>query len=187
MEKIIEVDYYNIPKHMQKIPGDVFQQNIDKTNENRLVCTLSDGLGSGVKANVLATLTATMAQKFIINNLDVKTAANIIRTTLPGCSVRKISYSTFTTVDIDSITEYAKIIEFDNPPYILLRNGKIINTKKRTIELEKQKNITRNSLMYSEFNVKFGDRLIFFSDGVTQSGMGSKILPLGWRIDGVKN
>ena len=186
MEKIIEVDYYNVPKHLQKIPGDVFQQNIVRNDESRLVCTLSDGLGSGVKANVLATLTATMAQKFIINDFDVRDAANIIRDTLPTCSVRKISYSTFTTVDIDSAKGIVKIIEFDNPSYLLIRNNKILDTNKTLIELKKQKNITRNSLKYSEFEIKFGDRLVFFSDGVTQSGMGTKRLPLGWRINGVK-
>ncbi len=186
MEKIVEVDFCNVPKHLQKISGDVFQKNIASDNENKVVCTLSDGLGSGVKANVLATLTATMAQQFIMNNMDVRIAANIIRSTLPICSIRKISYSTFTTVNIDSAIELAKVIEFDNPPYFLVRNGKMLNIKKKLVKLEKQKNITRNSLMYSEFKVEFGDRIILFSDGVTQSGMGTKRLPLGWRLEGVK-
>jgi len=187
MEKIVEVDFCNVPKHLQKISGDVFQKNIAPDNEGKVICTLSDGLGSGVKANVLATLTTTMAQQFIMNNMDVKTAANIIRSTLPICSVRKISYSTFTTVNIDSGIELAKIIEFDNPPYLLIRNGMIMDVKKKRIELKKQKNITRNSLMYSKFRMQFGDRIVLFSDGVTQSGMGTKRLPLGWRLEGVKN
>ncbi len=186
MEKIVEIDYHNVPKHSQKIAGDVFLQNVDPCNENRYVCTLSDGLGSGVKANVLATLTATMSQEFMVNKVDVRKAANIIRETLPVCSVRKISYSTFTTVDVDSSIEKVRIIEFDNPPYILIRKNKIVNVGKRILDLKKQKNIARNSLMYSEFDIQLGDRIVLFSDGVSQSGMGTKHLPLGWRLKGVE-
>lgn len=186
MEKIVEVDFCNVSKHLQKIAGDVFQQNVSPNDENRLVCTLSDGLGSGVKANVLAMLTAAMAQKFIMNNMDVKLAANIIRSTLPVCSIRKISYSTFTTIDVDSNIKTTKVIEFDNPPYLLVRKGNILKVNKKAIDLEKQQNVMRNSLLYSEFKMELGDRVILFSDGVTQSGMGTKKLPLGWRIGGVK-
>lgn len=187
MEKIVEIDYCNVPKHDQKISGDVFLQNVDPSNDSRYVCTLSDGLGSGVKANVLAMLTATMAQKFIIDKMDVTKAANTIRETLPICSVRKISYSTFTTVDVDSSRQKAVIVEFDNPPYILIRNGKDIEVRKKVLDLKRQKNIKRNSLMYSEINIGLGDRIVLFSDGVTQSGMGTKRLPLGWRLKGVES
>ena len=95
----IDVDYAQIFKHGQKIGGDVFllSRNPEK---NQIVSTLSDGLGSGVKANVLASLTAHMAHKLSFSPIDLNHSAKIIMDTLPVCKERKISYSTFTIADI---------------------------------------------------------------------------------------
>ena len=75
---------------------------------------LSDGMGHGVKANILATLTATMALNFTREHKDFNTIAEIIMNTLPVCSVRKISYSTFTIIDIE-MDGKVSILEYDNP------------------------------------------------------------------------
>ena len=57
---------------------------------------LSDGLGSGVKANILATLTAQMLSIMIARNMDIQTAVKAVADTLPICSVRNLAYATFT-------------------------------------------------------------------------------------------
>ena len=86
----IDVDYAQIYKHGQRIGGDVFllSRNPDS---NQIVCTLSDGLGSGVKANVLASLTAHMAHKLSFSPISLSHSAEIIMNTLPVCKERKIS------------------------------------------------------------------------------------------------
>src|SRR5579884_2862432 len=119
MESFIEVDSYQRAKDGQLISGDIFLSEKVKP-EGRIVSVLSDGLGSGVKASVLATMTATMALKFTASAMDIRTSAEIIMDTLPICSVRKVSYSTFTIVDIASDGR-TRIIEHGNPPCLLIR------------------------------------------------------------------
>ncbi len=85
----------------ERICGDVFLYRYIK-EEDRVIAVLSDGMGHGVKANILATLTATMALNFTREHKEVDRIAEIIMNTLPVCSERKISYSTFTIVDIES-------------------------------------------------------------------------------------
>ncbi len=87
---------------------------------NRVISVLSDGMGSGVKANILATLTATMALNFTREHKEVDRIAEIIMNTLPVCSERKISYSTFTIVDIES-SGRVNILEYDNPSTVYLK------------------------------------------------------------------
>jgi serine phosphatase RsbU (regulator of sigma subunit) len=118
-ESFIEVDSCQRAKSGQLISGDVFLSQTVK-QEGRIVTVLSDGLGSGVKASVLASMTATMALKFAVSAMDIRRSAEIIMDTLPICSVRKISYSTFTVVDMASTGE-TRIIEHGNPPFLLIR------------------------------------------------------------------
>jgi len=179
----VEVDYHQGYKYKQSVNGDVFHQHKVK-EDNRIITVLSDGLGSGIKANVLATLTSTMAVNFISNSRDITKTAEVIMKTLPVCKVRKISYSTFTIIDIDN-NGLVKIIEYDNPPYILVRDNKIIEIQKQVRKLNYNKH-KENILYYSEFTAQLGDRIVFFSDGVSQSGMGMKNSPLGWGQENVK-
>ncbi|MCB5296226.1 MAG: stage II sporulation protein E, partial [Candidatus Cloacimonetes bacterium] len=92
----LEVDHHQICKHGYYSCGDSFYSI--KT-ENGIICVLADGLGSGIKASVLSTLTTTMAAEFMMSNIDIKRAAEIILETLPVCSYRQIGYSTFTIIE----------------------------------------------------------------------------------------
>ncbi|GAB1482499.1 hypothetical protein MASR2M78_13150 [Treponema sp.] len=122
-ETFIELGYYQMKKSGQGAEGDVFLSR--KTEDGRILSVLSDGLGSGIKAGVLATLTATMALKFIAEDIPICRAASIIMKTLPVCKERKISYATFTIVDINTSNEL-RIIEYDNPPYLLIREDTLV-------------------------------------------------------------
>ena len=171
----IEVDHFQTAKHGQLVSGDVFVcQKIKE--EDRVIAVLSDGLGSGIKASVLANLTATMALKYTSSFMDIKRSAETIMNTLPICSVRKISYSTFTIVDLHGSGE-VRIIEYDNPPFLPVRDGREEAVESTTIALEAWQD---RNLRYSRFHVHSGDRIVFFSDGVTQAGMGEYRTPLGW-------
>ncbi|MDR3675953.1 MAG: SpoIIE family protein phosphatase [Acidobacteriota bacterium] len=177
----IEVDYCQSAKNGQIASGDIFLSRKFK-EENRTIAVLSDGLGSGVKANVLATLTATMALKYTSSFIDIKRTAEIIMDTLPICSVRKISYSTFTIVDMDTLGN-TRIIEHENPPFIIIRDGKIFPVEKSNIHLKKWQ---ERRISFAQFQARLGDRIVFFSDGVSQAGMGEFRTPLGWGMRNVE-
>jgi hypothetical protein len=114
--------------------------------------------------------------------MDIRRSAEIIMDTLPICSVRKISYSTFTIVDMAGTGE-TRIIEHGNPPYLIIRQGGKIPIQKTEIRpVRWQDRVIR----FSTFSLKREDRIIFFSDGVTQAGMGDFSTPLGWGIDNVE-
>jgi hypothetical protein len=184
----IEVEHFQLRKYSQNAAGDIFlsQKN---PSDGRVITALSDGLGSGIKAGVLATLTATMATKFISFNIPIMRASEIIMNTLPVCSERGISYATFTLIDI-SPDAGVKIMEYDNPPYTLIRKEAIIEPDKEKISFERQNKSTGpkngTNVFYSRFTALPGDRLIFFSDGVSQAGMGTKPHPFGWTTESAR-
>ncbi len=184
----IDVDYAQIYKHGQKIGGDVFllSRNPDS---NQIVSTLSDGLGSGVKANVLASLTAHMAHRLSFSPIDLSHSAEIIMNTLPVCKERKISYSTFTIADIrygeDMENIAVNLVEYDNPPSLRFSGAEPVTWTRSRTELQREGAFKKEVIAHSMFHLEVGDRLIMFSDGVTQSGLGSS-MPLGWRQDGVR-
>jgi hypothetical protein len=180
-ESFIEVDFCQRAKHGQMISGDVFLTEKVK-QEGRIVSVLSDGLGSGVKASVLATMTATMALKFAASAMDIQSSAEVIMDTLPICSVRKISYSTFTVVDM-AITGETRIIEHGNPPFLLIRPNSKFNIEKTELRPTRWKDRVIN---FSSFDVQREDRIVFFSDGISQAGMGEFRTPLGWGLQNVE-
>lgn len=178
----IEVDCQQKNHEGERICGDVFLSGKVR-EEGRIVMVLSDGMGHGVKASVLATLTATMALNFTKEHREPEKTAEIIMNTLPECSERKMNYSTFTVIDMDyegNIT----ILEYDNPESILIRDRQIVELKRKIITLESEKNKGKK-LRICSFKGKKGDRIIFLSDGVAQSGLGTPKFPFGWGVDNV--
>ena len=179
-ESFIDVDFCRQAKAGQVVAGDVFLSRKIK-EEGRIISVLSDGLGSGVKAGVLANLTATMALRYTSAFVDVRRSAKTIMDTLPVCEKRKISYSTFTIVDLDEDGK-TRVIEHGNPPLLLLRGQSPVPIERASLTLETWKD---RVIQYSEFDTQLGDRIVFFSDGVSQSGLGRVGLPLGWGQDRV--
>ncbi len=176
----VEVDFYRQSKASQPVAGDVFvSQRV--TGEDRTLCVLADGLGSGIKANVLATLTATMAMKYMSSDIDLFRAAEIIMKTLPVCKERKIGYSTFTIFDIrhDGTVD---VVEFDNPPYVLIRGRHRVAIDKQAFTVNPGE-LGPRTLWHSRFRAEPNDRIVIVSDGVTQSGIGTSAMPLGWTDD----
>jgi hypothetical protein len=181
-ESFIDVDFCQQAKHGQVVTGDVFLSRKIKA-EGRVISVLSDGLGSGVKAGVLANLTATMALRYTTAFVDVRRSAKTIMDTLPVCEKRKISYSTFTIVDLDEDGK-TRVIEHGNPPLTLFRGQSPIPIERASLTLETWKD---RVIHYSEFDTQLGDRIVFYSDGVSQSGLGRIGLPLGWGSACVTN
>lgn len=176
----IDIDCSQLKKYNQNAYGDYF---ISKRypDEGRLIAVLSDGLGSGIKANILSCMTATMLLKFVEGEVNIKKAAEIIMNSLPVCKIRKISYSTFSAIDCDDDGQ-VKIVEEGNPDFVWIRGSEVLHPEYQEVVSKKFSN--RKMKTY-RFKVERGDRLIFCSDGVTQSGLGSPKLPLGLRREGL--
>ncbi len=179
----IDIDCSQMKKYNQNAFGDYFVSK-RYPDESRLVAVLSDGLGSGIKANILSCMTATMLSQFISNDqIPLKQAAEIIMNSLPVCKVRHISYSTFSAIDCYDDGN-ARIVEEGNPDFVWIRDGEIMKPKFETIQSKTFKN--RKMKVY-KLKFKLGDRVIFCSDGVTQSGLGGGRLKLGLRREGLIN
>ena len=175
----LEVDFAQICKEGELICGDSFLSR--KIHEqNRVLSVLSDGLGSGVKANVLSSMTTAMALRFVASNMEFLHSAEVMMEALPVCRVRRISYATFTVVD-SVLHGWTRIIEMDNPGFLLVRDGAVVPVEKRPMSSPLW---SRRTIYLSEIFTRPEDRLVLFSDGVTQAGMGSRSHPLGWRESG---
>lgn len=181
-EIFIEVDCFKKNKAGNIVCGDSFMSQ-RLQDEDRIISVLSDGLGSGIKASVLSTMTATMAMNYTAMNESILQTALSIINTLPQDMVRKISYSTFCIFDIDCFGN-TKVIEYESPAVCLFRRGTFIEIPKKKIPVERE-DLENTFLWVSEFKLEKEDRLICFSDGVSQSGMGTANMPFGWD-QGVK-
>ena len=177
----IDIDCSQMKKYNQNAYGDYFVSK-RYPDEAMLIAVLSDGLGSGIKANILSCMTATMLLRFIEGGqIPIRKAAEIIMNSLPVCQIRKISYSTFSAIKVDDDGN-AKIVEEGNPEFVWIRDNEVIQPDYDTIPSKTFKN--RKMRVY-KINLKLGDRLIFCSDGVTQAGLGGGRLKLGLRREGL--
>ena len=166
----------SLNKKKEKICGDYYTVITDPESE-QTVLVLSDGLGSGVKANILATLTAKMLSIMIAKKMDIRTAVKAVADTLPVCSVRNLAYATFTVLVAEG--NEICLLQYDNPDAILLRDGKSMDYY-RDILMFGEKEVHQ-----SYFQFKEGDMLILMSDGVTNAGMG-KTTYGGWGREEVE-
>lgn len=146
-------------------------------NENSMTMVLADGLGSGVKANILSTLTSKIICTMMANGMPIEECVDTIVKTLPVCSVRKVAYSTFTIIRITN-NSVAEIIQFDNPNVILLRGGKSVEYPiiSRVIE--------GKTILESKIPLQLHDVFIAMSDGAIYAGVG-KSMNFGWQRENI--
>lgn len=157
--------------------GDVFISRRIK-EDGRTLLVMSDGIGHGIKANVLATLTASMAINYATFHTKPEISARIIMRALPKSSDGLENYATFTLIEIEGDGK-VNIINYDNPKTIILRGNRILNPNEYYVEIQGLENAGK-VLRCREFVARKEDRIIFVSDGVTQSGLGFKKQPMGW-------
>ena len=178
----IDIDCSQKRKYNQNAYGD-FLKSERFTDMNRLVAVLSDGLGSGIKADILACMTSTMLLKFLKENADIEKSCEIIMNSLPVCKVRGISYSTFSAIDCYDDGK-AIIVEEGNPDFIWIRDGEVLKPECTIIE---SKNFKNRKMRVYDIKLELNDRIIFCSDGATQVAMGTKTYPLGLEREGLIN
>jgi hypothetical protein len=168
----IDIDSAQYKKYNQNAYGDYF---LSTRTADRVIAVLSDGLGSGIKANILSCMTSVMLLKFIERGADIHNACEIVMNSLPICKVRKISYATFSAIDCNEDGR-ADIVEEGNPQFLWIRDGAVLNPACRVLASVAFPD--RKMHIYS-IRLALGDRLIFCSDGVTQAGLGSPAAKLG--------
>ena len=164
----IDIAWKSLNKYGEELCGDKVEI-IHAPDSDILV--LSDGLGSGVKANILASLTSKIIITMLNEGLSVDEAVDTIAHTLPICKVRQIAYSTFTILQLFHDGR-AYLVEFDNPACIFIRNGKLMEVPYELRE------IAGKTVRESKFDVNLGDMFALVSDGVVFAGVGA-ILNLG--------
>ena len=146
-------------------------------NEDSSVIVLADGLGSGVKASILSTLTSKIISTMLAEGIKLEECVSTIAATLPICSVRGIAYSTFTIIHLIG-NETVDIIQYDNPNVIFVRDGEIYDYPKREITIC-DKNVLKSTVKLQE-----GDVLIAMSDGCPHAGIGREY-NFGWKWEDI--
>ncbi len=180
----IEIDFAQKQPSGQIVCGDVFISKLIK-EDGRTILVLSDGVGHGVRANVLATMTATMALNYTALYKRPEAAAKIIMEALPQDSGGVKTYATFTIIELES-DGMVRIVNYDNPKSIIIRNGdSYVPTKEYLLKIIGTENIGK-VLRCREFKAMKEDRIVFMSDGITQSGMESEKMKMGWGQENVE-
>ncbi len=165
-------------RQLQKYGEELCGDNVAvRRHPHSVTLALCDGLGSGVKANILATLTTQIATRMLEDNLPLGEVVQTLSETLPVCAVRKVAYSTFAIAQFYS-QGTARVVEFDSPPPILLR-GRAVHA----VEYEARK-IDSKTIQEAVLELEDGDWVVFVSDGVLNAGIGG-VYPLGWGWDQV--
>ena len=174
MKFFIETSWASLNHFGEELCGDKVE--IVK-RDNGILLVLSDGLGSGVKANILASLTSKIISSMVSAGADISDVVETIASTLPVCKVRNVAYSTFTLMQVDKDGN-AYFVEFDNPSLVLMREGK------RVYVPWVEQTIAGKQIRQAHMKLKLGDIAITFSDGVIHAGVG-QVLNFGWQHENV--
>ena len=170
-----DIGYKSIFHYGEQLCGD--HVDIVEQGENSTVIVLADGLGSGVKASILSTLTSKIISTMMAEGLSLEECVSTIAATLPVCSVRGVAYSTFTIIHlIDNQT--AELIQYDNPHIILIRNEEVYNYPKTEMS------IGGKQIYKSVIRLQENDIFIAMSDGCPHAGIGIAY-NFGWKRDDI--
>lgn len=170
-----DIGFKSINHYGEQLCGD--HVDIIEQDENSTVIVLADGLGSGVKASILSTLTSKIISTMMAEGLPLEECVSTIAATLPVCSVRGVAYSTFTIIHIIN-NSLAEIIQYDNPHVILIRNEKVYDYPKTEM------NIGGKRIYKSEIPLLENDIFIAMSDGCPHAGIGTAY-NFGWKREDI--
>lgn len=157
-------------KKGEELCGDMVNV-IRKADETVIV--LADGMGSGVKANILSTLTSKIIATMISGDADIDDCVETISKTLPVCSERGIAYSTFTIIRVKHNGD-VYTAEFDGPEIVIVRDG-VLDEPEKAMRVIEGKEVWECT-----FKANPGDMIVGFSDGVIHAGIG-RLVNLGWQ------
>lgn len=169
MSVCVDIAWKSLNKHNEELCGDKVE--VLHTEDSDIVI-LADGMGSGVKANILATLTSKILGTMFLNGAEIESCVETIARTLPICQVRKVAYATFSILQI-SHDGSAYLVEFDNPSCVFVRDRQIVDYPYEERFIEDKK------IREYRFQVQINDCFVLMSDGVIYAGVG-ELLNFGW-------
>ena len=170
-----DIGYKSINHVGEQLCGD--HVDVIDRDDNSTIVVLADGLGSGVKASILSTLTSKIISTMMAEGLPIEECVATIAATLPVCSVRGVAYSTFTIIQIHN-NEYAEIFQYDNPHVIVIRDGRNYNYPMTEMNIDGKK------IFRSYISLQENDIFLAMSDGCPHAGIGREY-NYGWRRENI--
>ncbi len=170
-----DIGYKSINHYGEQLCGDHI--DVVEAEDGSTIIVLADGLGSGVKASILSTLTAKIISTMMASGLSLEDCVSTIAATLPICKTRKVAYSTFTIIHLLN-NEEADLIQYDNPYIIMLRDGVNYNYPLNEMILDGKK------IYRSRVKLQENDLLIAMSDGCPHAGLGISY-NFGWKREDI--
>lgn len=178
-DSILDVYFQQHNCKHNRICGDVFSLHRGEDHCRVILC---DGMGHGIKANVLANITAAVVARFDFGREQLSSLVNQLAKSWPVCSVRKMSHSTFTVVEIDAQHRRIRFVNYGNPePILFAEKGRVeLQWTRQSVEEfgQRPRNVYFAEIGFPEKEAA----VMLFTDGVTQSGVG-KAFPFGWGKD----
>ena len=170
-----DIGYKSINHYGEELCGDHI--DIVEEGDNSTVIVLADGLGSGVKASILSTLTSKIISTMMSAGLPIEDCVSTIAATLPVCSQRGVAYSTFTIIHLMN-NEMAEIVQYDNPHVIIIRDGCNYDYQKTEMNIDGKK------IYKSNLELREGDVFVAMSDGCPHAGIGLSY-NFGWKREDI--
>ena len=170
-----DIGYKSINHFGEELCGD--HVDVVEQSEDSSVIVLADGLGSGVKASILSTLTSKIISTMMAEGLPIEECVSTIAATLPVCSVRGVAYSTFTIIHLKN-NETAEIIQYDNPHVIIIRDDKNYDYPKTEMNIDGKK------IFRSVVKLQENDIFVAMSDGCPHAGIGI-LYNFGWKREDI--
>lgn len=172
MSVSVDICWKSFNKNREELCGDKVE--VLKTEDSSVII-LADGMGSGVKANILATLTSKILGTMFREGAEIDACVETIARTLPICKEREVAYATFSILQIFRDGE-AYLVEYDNPKCVFIRNKEIINYpyQERVIEGKK--------IREYRFHVELNDCFVLMSDGAIWAGE-EETMNYNWEWD----
>ena len=170
-----DIGYKSINHYGEELCGD--HVDIVEPGDDSTVIVLSDGLGSGVKASILSTLTSKIISTMLAEGLSLEECVETIAATLPVCSVRGVAYSTFTIIHLKN-NQTAELIQYDNPHAIVIRDEKNWDYPKTEM------NIGGKKIFKSVIQLQENDIFVAMSDGCPHAGIGISY-NFGWKREDI--
>ncbi|MDD6056672.1 MAG: SpoIIE family protein phosphatase [Clostridiales bacterium] len=170
-----DIGYKSINHHGEQLCGD--HVDVVEPGDASTIIVLSDGLGSGVKASILSTLTSKIISTMLAEGLSLEECVETIAATLPVCSVRGVAYSTFTIIHLKN-NEMVELIQYDNPQVIMIRNDQNWDYPKTEMNIDGKK------IYKSVIKLEENDIFVAMSDGCPHAGSGMAY-NLGWKREDI--
>ncbi len=170
-----DIGFKSINHYEEQLCGDHI--DVVQGDDNSSVIVLADGLGSGVKASILSTLTSKIISTLMAAGLSIEDCVSTVAATLPVCSQRGVAYSTFTIIHLVD-NEYAEIIQYDNPQVFILRGGKNYSYHREELNIDDKK------IYKAKIKLQEGDMFVAMSDGCPHAGIGLSY-NFGWKLNDI--